>query len=874
MVCERSKSYSSLLVLAFALIFIIVGSVVADSLNATAADSLNATAADSLNATAADSLNATAADSLNATKDGEPNITIATTPTLISAYITSDGAMIGDLSGATLFIHNVPGTYHMLDVAKVVVGDGPLPPAEYGFMLKASDEQMAALMKYFAAKEWPSKYIEAINSEIKGESPFFYLVSDGSGNYGIIDGFQAALGNGRQLLAIDDDYPLGTYTYVGTVESEEKIFPLMIASDGDFPEISVPSDIVSEATSPSGAPVSYTANATDAVDGEVAVTCIPGSGTVFALGSTTVTCSATDAALNTATAAFTVTVRDTTGPYIAVPIVSASEATGADGATISYIEPAATDLVDGEVPAICDKSSGGIFTMGATTVNCSATDSRGNIGYAAFDVLVQDTTAPVISIIGDNPVAVQLHHDYADAGANALDNYDGDVTGGISTENLVNTNVTGNYNVTYSVTDTHGNRASRVRAVSVLVPMALTVRKHVVNDNGGTKTASDFLMAVSTGGAACTHGGCADAGYGSPFPFSEDGTVLNFYNALGATETYSVDEVADPGYAKSIGENCSGAVANGENRACIITNDDWAVYGDASAMNSSGFASIGVSINGTEAIGSSILGGTLPVEITDNGTKILGFGYDFSRGALDFSEITITKGIGPDGEAYATVAGIDPGAIAGTKTLYLLNASGAFSHVCIKDTEGVVDVGQISGTCSGEGETLVPCTGADTGGHACTANGTTLAITGLVHSGVEQQNAAAQAAPAPASSSPGSSNGGGSISGVSRPIVVAPVPVQPLPMPQEPSPRYDAPASIPAQAPAVAQPAKAAVAASLEAPAIPSAAAPGANESVLSGALFDSNWSIPIGVLAALAMASFVALAGAVFLVWRKTKRS
>jgi hypothetical protein len=58
--------------------------------------------------------------------------------------------------------------------------------------------------------------------------------------------------------------------------------------------------------------VTYTATATDDVDGPITPTCTPASGTTFAPGTTTVTCTATDAAGNTATASFTVTIEGLT----------------------------------------------------------------------------------------------------------------------------------------------------------------------------------------------------------------------------------------------------------------------------------------------------------------------------------------------------------------------------------------------------------------------------------------------------------------------------------------------------------------------------------------------------------------------------------
>lgn len=84
--------------------------------------------------------------------------------------------------------------------------------------------------------------------------------------------------------------------------------------DTTAPAISVPANLTVEATSANGATVTYAAaTATDAV-GVTSVTHSPTSGSTFALGNTTVTVSARDAAGNIATASFTVTVVDTTAP--------------------------------------------------------------------------------------------------------------------------------------------------------------------------------------------------------------------------------------------------------------------------------------------------------------------------------------------------------------------------------------------------------------------------------------------------------------------------------------------------------------------------------------------------------------------------------
>ncbi len=80
------------------------------------------------------------------------------------------------------------------------------------------------------------------------------------------------------------------------------------ATDTAAPVLMVPSVLIVDATHPDGASVTYTATATDDTAGTLTPICEPASGTVFPIGTTTVTCSASDAAGNSASATFDVTV--------------------------------------------------------------------------------------------------------------------------------------------------------------------------------------------------------------------------------------------------------------------------------------------------------------------------------------------------------------------------------------------------------------------------------------------------------------------------------------------------------------------------------------------------------------------------------------
>jgi hypothetical protein len=79
--------------------------------------------------------------------------------------------------------------------------------------------------------------------------------------------------------------------------------------DTTKPVLTLPANITVDATSPSGAVVTYVASASDIVSGVVPVVCSKASGTTFPIGTTVVSCTATDGAGNSASGSFTVLVQ-------------------------------------------------------------------------------------------------------------------------------------------------------------------------------------------------------------------------------------------------------------------------------------------------------------------------------------------------------------------------------------------------------------------------------------------------------------------------------------------------------------------------------------------------------------------------------------
>jgi hypothetical protein len=153
-----------------------------------------------------------------------------------------------------------------------------------------------------------------------------------------------------------------------------------------------------EATGPDGAVASFTVTAVDYAGDAASVVCNPASGSTFALGTTTVTCTATDILDQTASGSFTVTVEDNTPPGVEVPSVPiVVEAETMAGTSVTYTATA-NDAVSGTLTPTCTVPSGSIFPIGTTTVSCSATDGASNTGTGSFTVTVEDATAPVMSV--------------------------------------------------------------------------------------------------------------------------------------------------------------------------------------------------------------------------------------------------------------------------------------------------------------------------------------------------------------------------------------------------------------------------------------------------------------------------------------------
>ena len=101
----------------------------------------------------------------------------------------------------------------------------------------------------------------------------------------------------------------------------------------------------------------------------------------------------------------------------------------------------------------------------SSETNQNISSDAPSIGYI---YVTEDSIAPVITLLGDNPITIEVGDTYIDAGATAKDNYDGDITSNIVTVSNVDTAIVGSYTVTYDVSDANENAAATVtRLVTV-----------------------------------------------------------------------------------------------------------------------------------------------------------------------------------------------------------------------------------------------------------------------------------------------------------------------------------------------------------------------------------------------------------------------
>lgn len=247
------------------------------------------------------------------------------------------------------------------------------------------------------------------------------------------------------------------------------------------------------------------ATAEDSVDGDLTASIVTVNNVNTALAGTyTVTYDVTDSQSNAATQKIrTVNVGDFTAPIITIS--GSSTVNHEQGTTYTDAGATASDNIDGDLTAsISTTNNVNSSVAGTYTVTYNVSDAAGNTAITVTrTVIVEDTTIPVITLVGDNPLNHEVGQVYVDPGATATDNIDGNISASINVTGSVNASVVGTYTLTYNVMDSSGNAAtSVVRTVNVAdtgAPVITITGANPLNHEIGTTyidpgaTASDSL---------------------------------------------------------------------------------------------------------------------------------------------------------------------------------------------------------------------------------------------------------------------------------------------------------------------------------------------------------------------------------------------
>jgi HYR domain. len=203
-----------------------------------------------------------------------------------------------------------------------------------------------------------------------------------------------------EIISITNDAPVlfefGTtiinWSVVDIIGNQSVVEQQIEIIDTTLPTITSPVDVEVEATSMENNLVEFGfAEASDQVEISTITNDAP---TVFPLGETIVTWTATDSSGNSASATQTITVVDTTAPVIITPENVTSNATSklnniVELEQISVIDSISTVQITNNAPSY--------YEFGETIVTWTATDSSGNSASATQTITVVDTTAPVIT---------------------------------------------------------------------------------------------------------------------------------------------------------------------------------------------------------------------------------------------------------------------------------------------------------------------------------------------------------------------------------------------------------------------------------------------------------------------------------------------
>jgi hypothetical protein len=158
-----------------------------------------------------------------------------------------------------------------------------------------------------------------------------------------------------------------------------------------------------------------------------------------------------------------------------IKITGANPDTITVGDSYDDLGATATDEEDGDLTDDIEvENEVNTSKAGSYEVLYSVTDSDNNTVTKSRTVVVLAAGSlglnekPVVTVVGKNPDTLMVGESYADSGATAQDEEDGDLTADIQTSGTVDTAVAGEYEIEYTVEDSEGELGQATRIVRVL----------------------------------------------------------------------------------------------------------------------------------------------------------------------------------------------------------------------------------------------------------------------------------------------------------------------------------------------------------------------------------------------------------------------
>jgi hypothetical protein len=188
------------------------------------------------------------------------------------------------------------------------------------------------------------------------------------------------------------------------------------------------------------------------------------------LGNYSVQYIASDGAGNAVTNTRTVYVVDTTPPVVLWSFTNLVLSAGTNCHALMPDVTGTNSIVvtndcSGPITISQNPTNSALLPIGTNIVLLTATDGAGNTARSTNLILVVDSTPPVVTLLGHNPLTNECHTPFTDPGANASDACSG--LRSFTTNGTVNPNVLGDYTIQYIATDGAGNSITNTRLVLV-----------------------------------------------------------------------------------------------------------------------------------------------------------------------------------------------------------------------------------------------------------------------------------------------------------------------------------------------------------------------------------------------------------------------